>query len=241
MIYVTSDLHGCSRERFLKMLERIGFGEQDELFVLGDVIDRNGDGGIGLLSWITGQPNVWMILGNHEAMMLSCDFLFREVTEENADSLTYEQISLYLNWIRNGGQPTIESLKKLMKEDRESFDGLWTYLAELPLYQILKVEDRVFFMTHSGLDHFSPDREADDYSDDDLLWNRPQLTDHYYDGITVLMGHTPTGYLAPDCDGKMIRTRTWIDIDIGAADGRPPMFLRLNDMKEFYFSEEELK
>ena len=48
MIYATSDLHGFSLERFQNLLDHAGFSDNDYLFVLGDVIDRNGDGGIGL-------------------------------------------------------------------------------------------------------------------------------------------------------------------------------------------------
>lgn len=33
---------------------------------------------------------------------------------------------------------------------------------------------------------------------------------------------------------KIIKTRTWIDIDMGAADGKTePALLRLDDMEEF--------
>ena len=48
MIYVSSDLHGYPLSGFQKLLSRAGFSDSDYLFVLGDVIDRNGDGGIGL-------------------------------------------------------------------------------------------------------------------------------------------------------------------------------------------------
>lgn len=239
MIYVTSDLHGCSLARFQDMLESVGFQKEDELIVLGDVIDRNGDGGIGLLLWITEQPNVRMILGNHEAMMLSCEFLFGEVTEEDLAFLNTEQMMLYVNWLRNGAKFTIESLKKLLTEDHERFEALWEYLTETPLFEILKVNGQVYLLTHSGLENFDPDKEPDEYGDDELLWNRPKITDRYYDNVTVIMGHTPTKYLDPESNGRMIRTPTWLDIDVGAADGRPPMILRLDDMKEFYFREED--
>ena len=76
MIYVTSDLHGFSLERFLTFLSDVGFGEDDYLFILGDVIDR-GEDGVAILKWLLVQPNVQLILGNHEAMLLACDFLFQ--------------------------------------------------------------------------------------------------------------------------------------------------------------------
>ena len=39
MIYVMSDLHG-QYNAFLKMLELINFTDEDELYILGDIIDR---------------------------------------------------------------------------------------------------------------------------------------------------------------------------------------------------------
>ena len=72
MIYVTSDLHGYPKDKFLRFLFDSGFSDNDELYVLGDVIDRNGDGGVEMMRWIMGQPNVHFLLGNHEDMMLEC-------------------------------------------------------------------------------------------------------------------------------------------------------------------------
>ena len=42
MIYVISDIHGCYKE-FLEMLRLIDFSAKDDLFVLGDVVDRGKD------------------------------------------------------------------------------------------------------------------------------------------------------------------------------------------------------
>ena len=45
MTYVISDLHGYPLEKFRMLLDKAGFCDDDELFILGDVVDRNGDGG----------------------------------------------------------------------------------------------------------------------------------------------------------------------------------------------------
>lgn len=39
MIYIISDIHGCYDE-YLELLKKIQFNDEDELFVLGDVVDR---------------------------------------------------------------------------------------------------------------------------------------------------------------------------------------------------------
>ena len=39
MIYVMSDIHGC-HDLFQQMCTQIGFSEEDDLYILGDFIDR---------------------------------------------------------------------------------------------------------------------------------------------------------------------------------------------------------
>ena len=43
MIYAVSDIHGCY-DKYQELLEKINFGPDDTLYVLGDVIDRGPDG-----------------------------------------------------------------------------------------------------------------------------------------------------------------------------------------------------
>lgn len=40
--YVMSDIHGCY-DKYMKMLEKIGFSEDDTLYVLGDILDYKMD------------------------------------------------------------------------------------------------------------------------------------------------------------------------------------------------------
>lgn len=78
MTYVISDLHGYPIEKLKILLEKANFGQDDFLYILGDVINRNGDGGVGILWWLLSQPNVQLLLGNHEAMLLSCSFVLEQ-------------------------------------------------------------------------------------------------------------------------------------------------------------------
>ena len=68
MTYVMSDLHGCY-DKYAWMLEKIGFGDGDTLYILGDVIDRGPDG-IRILLDMMGRKNVIPIIGNHESLAL---------------------------------------------------------------------------------------------------------------------------------------------------------------------------
>lgn len=233
MIYVTSDLHGCDPELFQRLLKSADFGEDDFLFVLGDVIDR-GEHGAQLLLWLTQQPNVQMILGNHEAMMLSCEFLFDEVTEENLDRLQVEQMKLLETWMKNGAAPTISGLRSLLRRDPELVAGILDYLRDAPLYERVTVGKKRYILVHGGLRNFDPGKDLDDYTPTELLWERPGLEDRYMDDATVILGHTPTEFYGTANRGRMLRTDTWLNIDTGAAMGRPPMLLRLGDEREFY-------
>ena len=80
---------------------------------------------------------------------------------------------------------------------------------------------------------FRAAKSLDDYSLHDLIWNRPELSDRYFDDKTTVFGHTPTFIYGEEYAGKIITTDTWIDIDAGAGYGNPPVLLRLDDMELF--------
>ena len=42
--YAISDLHGYPVDKFKALLDKASFSDSDMLYILGDVIDRNGDG-----------------------------------------------------------------------------------------------------------------------------------------------------------------------------------------------------
>ena len=106
MIYATSDLHGWSLDSFLRLLETAGFGDSDWVYVLGDVVDGNGDGGVAMLRWMMGRPKVQLIRGNHEDMLLTCVPWLDRVSEDGVRSLSPEQMQHLLRWLRNGANPS---------------------------------------------------------------------------------------------------------------------------------------
>ncbi len=234
MIYVTSDLHGCPLEQLQTLLRKADFSDDDFLFILGDVIDR-GEHGVELLKWLMLQPNIELILGNHEAMMLSCKFLFEEVTDESIDALTAENMHLLHIWQRNGADATI---KALAKESPDTRAEILDYLSDAPLYDTVSIDEQDFVLTHAGLGNYQKDKKLSQYTPHDLLWTRPAPDDIYSEDFITIIGHTPTGYYAHEHKGKIFKTATWWDIDAGAAGGLPPMLLRLNDLQEFYLDDE---
>lgn len=230
MIYVISDLHGYPLEKLKLLLEQAEFGEEDYLYILGDVVDRNGDGGIGILLWLLEQRNVQLILGNHEAMLLSCDFVFEDITEDSLSAMDSESRELLKNYVLNGGDVTLKALQRLPCETRRE---ILAFLRGCPLYKTVSAGGKDFLLVHSGLDNFSKDKQISDYSADELLWAWPELTDEYYNDLHTVFGHTPTMSYSKKFIGKIIKTRTWTDIDCGAGFGIEPVLLCLDDYSEF--------
>lgn len=233
MIYATSDLHGCHPDVLRQLLDKANFSDSDFLFILGDVIDR-GEYGAELLLWLTQQQNVQLILGNHEAMMLSCRFLFREVTDESLEALTQENLDLLMTWLANGANPTLNGLKALLKREPELVEGILEYLEEAPLYEFVRVGGNRYWLTHAGLGNYQPGKHPEDYTLEELTMHRPALEAQYAPGIRVIFGHTPTQLYGEEYAGRALHTPSWTNIDTGAAAGGNPMLLRLDDMKEFY-------
>lgn len=231
MIYVISDLHGYPHKSFLDLLDRAGFGKNDFLYILGDVVDRNGDGGVRTLEWLMYQTNVQLILGNHEVMLLACSFIFDEITEDSLGALTDEKLTILQRYQYNGGSVTLKAMQKLNKDTQQD---ILDYLRDCPLYEAVSAGGRDYLLVHSGLGNFAPDKRLDDYTCDELVWTRPELTTVYYKDRITILGHTPTVAYGDMFDGKIIKTETWIDIDTGAGYGRQPVLLRLDDMKEFH-------
>ncbi|MBR4435953.1 MAG: metallophosphoesterase [Clostridia bacterium] len=232
--YAISDLHGFSVKSFEALLEKAGFSDVDTLYVIGDVVDRNGDGGVELLLYIKEKANIRFILGNHENMLLNCLFLVAADEEPDPGTFTEEQAKHYDRSMRNGGRVTINSLRALYKKDPEKALELFDFLRAAPVYERIECAGRKFLLMHGGLRGFSKDRSLEDYPVHDLVWERPKLEDEYFDDVTTVFGHTPTLYYGDEHRGKVIVTKTWINIDVGAADMLPPALVRLDDLAVFY-------
>lgn len=236
MIYVMSDIHGC-HAMFQQMCELIGFSEEDDLYILGDFVDR-GDQPIPLLLDCMDRINVYPLLGNHEAVMLQCiDGLPDAADIGNVTEFyTEEGLAFYHAWMENGGGVTLAQFLELPPEQRAE---IIEYLREFRLFEELTMPDgRKFVMTHSGIEGFDPLRPLADYPPDALLNARPQQTDRFYDDRILLFGHTPT-LTYPQLHGsaEVLMTETYINLDCGAVfqeAGGKLACLRLDDMEVFY-------
>ncbi|WP_286077043.1 metallophosphoesterase family protein [Thomasclavelia cocleata] len=222
MDYVTGDIHGCF-DKFMKLLKKIKFSEKDNLYIIGDVIDR-GPKPIETLQYIMKQPNIYMTLGNHEDMML---IYLNEPDDFN------KRI-----WFQNGGNITYDSFIELNEIDRKE---IVKYLSELPLYFIKNKK----ILVHAGIEPLKIDTTKSIEENmklqtkDDLVWIRDEfifsktnLSSHI-----VIFGHTPVIHINGRIPMKIWHDKDKIGIDCGAVfsfyDGKLAC-IRLDDMKEFY-------
>ena len=194
MRYIVSDIHGC-HDQYLALLDKIHFSDEDELYVLGDVVDR-GPEPIKVLQDMMKRPNVVFILGNHDFIMYSLmKTLAVEVTEENWDSHLTGEVMLDLDlWLQDGGQITMEKFRRLSHTE---MTDILDYIAGASLYEIIKHNGKEYRLVHAGLSQFSPDKELDEYELYDFLEKRADYSRRYYpqDNIYLVTGHTPTVYI----------------------------------------------
>lgn len=165
MIYVSSDWHGCSPNKIKELLAKAEFNDNDFLFVIGDVIDR-GEHSAELLKLLIYSTNMELILGNHEAMLLSCSWVFDEITDEAIDSLDSQRMHSLHVWQRNGADATIKSL---CAESPDTRADILEYLRDCRLYDSVSTDNNDFLLVHGGLAEYRPDKKISEYAQHDLL------------------------------------------------------------------------
>lgn len=231
MIYAMADLHG-EYDKYMAMLEKIGFSDGDTLYILGDVVDR-GPHPVRILRDMMRRANVIPLLGNHDAMArMLLRRLMVEVTQENCE--TYMDMALMrqlLEWQMNGNRTTMAEFRALSLFDRLS---VLAYLDSFRLYAQVNCGGRRFVLVHAGLGGFDPARPMESYTADELIFDRADASRIAFgDGTLVVCGHTPT----PALHGKaeILREGDCLFIDCGAAfPGGRLSCLRLDDMAAFY-------
>lgn len=231
MIYVMSDLHG-EYGRYKQMLEKIAFSENDELYVLGDVVDR-GPEPVRLLQDLASRDNVFLIMGNHEAM--ACHVLRKlntEITAENAEThIDLQLMEAILQWQRNGGDVTMKQFRALAADERAD---LLDYMEDAPWYEAVDAGERTFILVHSGLGHYEHGKRLSQYTFEELAWMRTDYERRYVrdPSVFIVSGHTPT--LAVTGRLEIHHSQNNILIDCGAAFSGKLACLCLNTMEEYY-------
>lgn len=231
MVYVMSDIHGNER-RFDSVMEQIGLRPEDTLYILGDVIDRH-PGGIRILRRIMAMPNVKMLLGNHEYMMLRA--LGHPCDDNPDDGWALE------HWYRNGGKVTHDHLKRIRRTLRQE---IVEYLLGLPLSLEVEVGGRAYKLVHGAPAELYRGAEpmylnAVHYA----VWKRLEPGDEFPGEETLIFGHTPTRHYQDNVPMELWYGEGRIGIDCGSGypqedeSGRLAC-LRLDDGRVFYSEED---
>ncbi|PIV58709.1 MAG: serine/threonine protein phosphatase [Bacteroidetes bacterium CG02_land_8_20_14_3_00_31_25] len=164
---VISDIHGCINT-FHALIEKINLQKNDNLFLIGDYVDRGTDSK-GVVDYIidlmeTGY-HIFPLLGNHEDDLLTLH--------------KYDTPKLYKEHLKTN-QPN-----NIISEDFKIETKYIKFFSSLQLYYELES----FLIVHAGFSF----RNKNPYSDkDSMLWIR----DFIYDGKkakgkTIIHGHTP--------------------------------------------------
>ncbi|MBE5872009.1 MAG: fructose-bisphosphatase class III [Lachnospiraceae bacterium] len=235
--YVIADIHG-QYDQFMELLTGIQLKDTDTLYILGDVIDR-GDHPVKMLLTLMEMPNVICIVGNHELMALEClEFLCKEITVESIEELDPELIEKLLNWQINGSEPTIDEFSRL---DPDTKQEIIEFIKDFSLYEEVSVNGTEYLLVHAGLGNYSPEKEIDDYSLKEIVWDRADYDVQYFEDVYVVSGHTPTQIIDKNPrPGYIYRNNNHIAIDCGGCfpGGRLAAFC-LDTGEEFYSSVNE--
>ena len=223
MTYLMSDIHGHYDE-FIQMLVKINFSKDDELYLLGDVIDR-GPLPITLLLYILQQPNIILLMGNHEKMMI----------DALSDTGEWGDHARYL-WENNGAESTKKEFSLLGKKQQKE---LLKKLNCLQYYCIVEKNGFKYLLSHSGVamrDTLESAIESD-VATGRILWNREDILFWKNKSDTIMIhGHTPSWRWHPELKSVIYRYENGkkINIDCGCAQNRVLGCLCLDTMEEFY-------
>ena len=223
MIYCVSDIHG-NKKAWEDIKNKINFSAEDEMYILGDVIDR-GEYGVDILKEIMDSSNMHMILGNHEYMMLNAlkDPYLRYDIQGNRTICDSQDRNL---WYYNGGKVTHKAFKALPETDRKD---ILEFLHNVPINYEIDVNGRHFILVHANVKELFYLYNSIDPSYTNAIefavWDRRcvelahqllQLPDDFI----IIHGHTPTINLVEREEPMMSvynHSYNCIDIDCGAA------------------------
>ncbi|MEL6356632.1 MAG: metallophosphoesterase family protein, partial [Bacteroidota bacterium] len=137
--YAISDIHG-NHQTFLRALDDIQLSPSDQLYLLGDYVDRGPDSR-GVINTIFELENkgyqLQYITGNHEQYMLTA---LREHDEE------YLQ-----HWLNSGGYATMDSYRISGEDYHQDLHQHLQWMTSLPFY--IELED--YLLVHAGINFFS--------------------------------------------------------------------------------------
>ena len=214
--YVMSDIHG-QFDAFMKMLEQIDFTEDDELYILGDVVDR-GPKSIECIKWIMAQDNVLTLLGNHELMLY--------------DGYINDAPALY---------QSLDEIRTQLSDAEQK--NIIRWIETMPECKLITVNGKKFYLNHTQpvTPEYFKQNMTQRMFPNHSIYKHCKATP--VKDVICIHGHIPTMQMRMwhgEGNSSLIwknTNETVIDIDCGAGypkEGGRLGCVRLNDMREFY-------
>ena len=170
--YAISDIHGCNKT-FGKLLEQLKLTKADELYLLGDYIDRGPDSR-GVIDRIIQMKKdgyqVFTLIGNHEQLLI-----------ESIEDPRMKKV-----WLNNGGKTTLKSFDA--NDANEVPEKYISFIEDLEFC----IETDHYILVHAGL-NFKVSQPLEDRNS--MLWIRHwhnQIKLNWLNGRIIVHGHTPT-------------------------------------------------
>ena len=167
--FAISDIHGCAKT-FDALLDRIALTTNDQLYLLGDFIDRGPDSK-GVIDQVFDLKEkgyqVECLVGNHEERVLKAR----------------TDVEILDKWTAWGGQATLDSFGANTLEDIPP--PYWEFMENLQIY----FRQDEYLMVHAGLNFKLDDPMQDKYA---MVWIRDWYADVNYDWLgnqIIIHGH----------------------------------------------------
>ena len=202
--YAISDIHGCYKS-FMALLEKIGFGKDDQLYLLGDLIDRGPASKMVIDEIIAMRENgnfVECLTGNHE-------WMFAEAIDETIPYVW--DWHRFKRWIQNGGGTTMMNFGYKRIDDLKQIDAKYpAFLKSCKPF----IELERCYLVHAGFNFKAEDMWKDFTS---MYWIRnwyPDIDPEKINGKIIIHGHQPRHFETLETDIQKMEQPV-IDIDCG--------------------------
>lgn len=189
---IIGDVHG-HYTGLMTLLNAIAPGQQDQVYFLGDLIDR-GPESLQVVNFVQ-QSGYACLLGNHEQLMIDSFPNGRPFTPA------------LQAWLYSGGRATVSSYGEagILLEHLD-------WMKTLPTY--LDLGD--IWLVHAGVHPLLP---IEAQSTQEFCWIRDEfhsISKPYFTDKLIITGHTITFTLPQVSPGEVAQGCGWLDIDTGA-------------------------
>ena len=166
--FAVGDIHGCQKTFQLLVEEQIQLQKQDQLFLLGDYIDR-GPNSSGVIDYILALQKegyqVYTLMGNHEEILL--------------DNFEEKRPRIFIRWVK------FNKSLDLIDEEGQIKSQYLDFIKQLTIC----IELDHFYLVHAGFNF-----ENDSIWEDGramLWWRNYEIDTNKLEGKRIVHGHTP--------------------------------------------------